>query len=107
MNPGNIWKSHETLGLFEGLSSVSKSLIIMEKHQISYKTHYKGNPLLSWSLTMAGQAAFFHLFRHHWEIPHWLQKVILAFLFSYNIGTKINWITLSEKSQLCEFTSLS
>lgn len=46
MNQGNIWKNHKTLGLFEGLSSGSKSLIIMEKHQILDKTHYKENPLL-------------------------------------------------------------
>lgn len=40
-------KVRRQLVLFEGLSSVFKSLIIMEKPQTSDKTQHKGNLLLS------------------------------------------------------------
>lgn len=40
-------KVRRQLVLFEGLSSVSKSLIIMEKPQTSDKTQHKGNLLVS------------------------------------------------------------
>ena len=68
INQGNIWKSHKTLTLFEGLSSGCKCFM-MEKYRISDKTLYKGNPLLSQSPKLAKPLAF-HLFRHQRETPH-------------------------------------
>lgn len=103
MNQDSLWKRHKTLALLEGLHSVSKPLFIIKK-STGFQIKHKRNPLLSWSPKLAKPPAF-HLFRHQGEIPHWIQTAILTFYFP--IGTRINWITLSEKSQLCEFTSLS
>lgn len=46
INQDNIWKSHKTLTLFEGLSSGCKCFM-MDKYRISDKTLYTGNPFLS------------------------------------------------------------
>lgn len=57
MNQDNLWKSHKMLVLFEGLSSVSKSLI-MEKHQISDKTPEKSLPSLESNASKASCLPF-------------------------------------------------